>query len=281
VDDPYTFGRIVATHSLGDIYAMGAQPRTALALVTVPVGPEEKMEQLLEELLTGAVETLNEAGAALVGGHTKEGFETDLGLSLSGIARPDQLLHKHGMQPGDRLILTKPLGTGTLFAARMRGRAKGRWIDAAIRTMLQSSREAAACLLAHRVTACTDVTGFGLLGHLLEMARASRVDVHLDLASVPLMDGALVTAGRGLLSSLQPHNVRLRRAVANHDAVRAHAAYPLLFDPQTAGGLLASVPAARVDACLDALHRAGYRLAAVVGEVEVATDPEVPVRIGT
>ena len=113
------------------------------------------------------------------------------------------------------------------------------------------------------------------------MARASRVDVHLDLAAVPLLEGALVTAGRGLLSSLQPHNVRLRRAVANHDVVRTHAAYPLLFDPQTAGGLLASVPAAQADGCLDALQQAGYPQAAVVGEVEVATDPEVPVRIAT
>jgi len=277
VDDPYLFGRIVATHSLGDIYAMGASPRTALALVTVPVGPEDKMEQLLEELLTGAVETLNDAGAALVGGHTKEGYDTDLGLSLTGWVRPDHVLHKRGMQPGDRLILTKPIGTGTLFAARMRGRAKGRWIDEAIQTMLQSSRDAAVCFREHGATACTDVTGFGLVGHLLEMARASHVDARLDLMSVPLMTGALDTATAGFLSSLQPHNVRLRHAVGNHDAVRSHPRYPMIFDPQTAGGLLASVPAPRAEACLEALRQAGYARATSIGTVETVTSLETPI----
>ena len=125
VDDPYMFGRITAHHCLGDMYAMGAEPGTALAIATVPVAPEEKMEQLLEELLTGAVEVLNEAGTALVGGHTKEGSEMELGLALSGIADPSRLLRKSGMRPGDRLILTKPIGTGTLFAAHIAVAGKG------------------------------------------------------------------------------------------------------------------------------------------------------------
>ena len=279
VDDPYIFGQITANHSLGDIYAMGAEPRTALAIATVPVGPEEKMEQLLEALLTGAVEMLNESGTALVGGHTKEGQELDLGLSLSGVGRPDALLHKAGMRPGDRLVLTKPIGTGTLFAAHMRLKAKGRWIDAAIQSMLQSSREASACLQRHGATACTDVTGFGLLGHLAEMTRASGVDACLDLTRVPLLEGARHTAGAGFLSSLQPQNVRLRRAVINHEEVRSIATYPLIFDPQTAGGLLASVPEPEVAACLDSLRDAGYSRAAVIGTVEASTEGSAPIRV--
>ncbi len=280
VDDPFTFGRITANHSLGDIYAMGAEPRTALAMATVPVGPEEKMEQLLEALLTGAVEQLNIAGTALVGGHTKEGQELELGLSLSGVCRPDALLRKAGMRPGDRLVLTKPIGTGTLFAAHMRLQAKGRWIDAAIESMLQSSREASVCLQRHGATACTDVTGFGLLGHLAELTRASRVDAFLDLTRVPLLEGAQHTASAGFLSSLQPHNVRLRRAVINHEEVCAMSTYPLIFDPQTAGGLLASVPEAEASACLDSLRDAGYSHATVIGTVEAPTAGSVPIRVG-
>ncbi len=279
VDDPYMFGRITAHHCLGDIYAMGAAPGTALAIATVPVAPEDKVEQLLEELLTGAVEVLNQAGAALVGGHTKEGFEMELGLALTGIADPGQLLRKGGMRPGDRLILTKPIGTGTLFAAHMRLRAKGRWIDEAIRSMTQSSLEASGCMRRHGATACTDVTGFGLIGHLLEMTRASRLDARLFLSSIPLLTGAAETAGAGLLSSLQPQNVRLRRAVANHDAVRSASAYPLLFDPQTAGGLLASVPPEHAESCLAELRTHGYRDAAEVGVVLPQSDPDAPISV--
>ena len=279
VDDPFIFGRITANHSLGDIYAMGAEPRTALAIATVPVGPEQKMEQLLEALMAGAVEQLNAAETALVGGHTKEGAELELGLSLSGVCRPEALLRKAGMRPGDQLILTKPIGTGTLFAAHMRLQAKGRWIEAAIQSMLQSSREASACLQRHGATACTDVTGFGLLGHLAEMTRASGVDASLDLTRVPLLEGAKHTAGAGFLSSLQPQNVRLRRAVVNHDHVCSAPTYPLIFDPQTAGGLLASVPESAAGACLESLRDAGYPHAAVVGAVDRSTDGSASIRV--
>ena len=279
IDDPFTFGRITANHSLGDIYAMGAEPRTALAIATVPVGPEAKMEQLLEQLLVGAVQTLNESNTALVGGHTKEGAELELGLSISGVGRPEALFHKSGMHPGDRLVLTKPIGTGALFAAHMRLRAKGRWVDSAIESMLQSSRAASLCLLRHEATACTDVTGFGLLGHLVEMTRASDVDARLELSSVPLLDGARESVAAGFLSSLQPQNVRLRRAVANHAEASLAPSYPLLYDPQTAGGLLASVPSAQVEACLDSLREAGYDRAAIVGTVTAMTDGAAPIRV--
>lgn len=265
VDDPWLFGRITANHCLSDLYAMGAEPCSALAIVTIPHGLEAKMETLLEDLLSGAVAVLNEGGAALLGGHTSEGAEVQLGLSVSGSIDAGRILRKGGLRPGDRLVLTKPIGTGTLLAADMRGRAKARWVDGAIRAMLQSNREAADALRAHGARSCTDVTGFGLLGHLVEMTRASGVDAKLTLDAVPLLDGAEETAARGLLSSLQPQNVRLRRAVANVETAGADPRYPLLFDPQTAGGLLAGVPADRAAACVDRLHALGYTRAAVIG----------------
>lgn len=274
VDDPYLFGQVAANHCLGDIFAMGAEPRTALAIVTLPLAAEDKMEALLEELLTGAVRTLNEADTALVGGHTTEGVELSLGLALSGIGDPNRLLRKGGMRSGDRLILTKPLGTGTLFAAHMRLKAKGRWIDAALDSMLVSSRDAAVVLRRHGATACTDVTGFGLVGHLVELARASEVDARLTLTAVPLLDGARETVAAGFLSSLHPDNLRLGQAIANIEEAATDPAYPIIFDPQTAGGLLASVPVARADACVEDLRARGYDGATIVGAVEARHDPD-------
>lgn len=272
VDDPYVFGKIAANHSLGDIFAMGAEAQSALAIATVPYGIETKIEDLLAQMLLGAEEVLHEAGAVLVGGHSSEGAELSLGFAINGLVDPQHTLRKSGMQPGDRLILTKALGTGTLFAADMRQRAKGRWITAALASMLQSNRAGAQCLRCYQATACTDVTGFGLLGHLVEMTKASGVDVALDLSQLPVLDGAPETIGAGLLSSLQPQNVRLRRAIRNFDAAVTAPLYPLLFDPQTAGGLLASVPAERAEACLTALKTHGYDRAAIIGTVQAQTD---------
>jgi selenide,water dikinase len=267
IDDPYVFGQVAANHSLGDIFAMGGEPQSALAIVSIPFGLEAKMQDLLLHLMAGALKVLNEAETALVGGHTGEGAELAMGFAVNGLADPARLLRKGGMQPGDRLILTKPLGTGTLFAADMRGKAKGRWIDGALAAMLQSSREAARCLHDHGATACTDVTGFGLLGHLVEMARPSGVDVVLSLDALPLLDGALDTVRLGIFSSLQPQNVRLRRAIRAVEAFAQSPRLPLIFDPQTAGGLLASVPGERANACLAALHDRGYADAAIIGSV--------------
>jgi selenide,water dikinase len=279
IDDPYTFGRIAANHALGDIFAMGADAQSALAIATVPYGREQIVEQTLSELMSGALDTLAPTGAVLAGGHSSEGAELAFGLTVNGLIARDALLRKGGMQPGDTLILTKPIGTGTLFAADMRGKAKGRWVDAAIQSMLVSNQAAAACLHRRGATACTDVTGFGLLGHLVEMTRASDADVQLDLQAVPLLDGAEQTVAAGILSSLQPQNVRLRRAVRNADTLTAHARYPLLFDPQTAGGLLASVPVDVAAACLDELHQLGYAHAAIIGRVEPRTTEAAPIQV--
>ena len=276
IDDPYLFGQVAANHALSDLYAMGAQPQTALAIVTVPYAPEKKTEELLSQLLQGALKVLNGAGAALVGGHTSEGEELSLGFSVNGLIDQQQLLHKGGLVAGDRLLLTKPIGTGTLFAADMRHRAKGPWIAAALASMLQPNHEAAECLSAHGATACTDVTGFGLLGHLVEMARPSRVDVEIDLNAIPLLDGASETVAAGIFSSLQPQNLRLRRAVHEVGNVSKDRRYPLLFDPQTSGGLLAGIPAHQADACRASLRRRGYSHTAIIGRVLPGSDRQEP-----
>lgn len=279
VDDPYLFGRIAANHSLGDLFAMGAEAQSALAVATLPYGIESKVEELLRQMMTGALSVLNEAGCALVGGHTGEGQELALGFSVTGLIDPAAIMSKSGLRPGDRLILTKPIGTGTLFAAHARLVAKGRWIDQALETMQQSSQQAAACLQQHGASACTDITGFGLLGHLVEMTKPSGVDARLSLSALPLLAGARETAAAGILSSLQPANLRLRRAIHEQKRWRSHPCYPLLFDPQTAGGLLAGVPAAKAVACLRALHELGYTSAAVIGEICAPEDREAPIEL--
>jgi selenide,water dikinase len=279
VDDPYVFGKIAANHSLGDIFAMGAEAQSALAIATVPYGVEAKVEDVLAQMLIGAEEVLHEAGAVLVGGHSSEGAELAMGLAIHGVVDPQHTLRKGGMQPGDRLIVTKALGTGTLFAAHMRQRAKGRWITAALDSMLQSNRAGAQCLRRYHATACTDVTGFGLLGHLVEMTQASGVDVELDLGQIPWLDGARETVAAGILSSLHPQNVRLRRALRHPDTVVSSPLSPLLFDPQTAGGLLASVPADRAEACLAALTTLGYDRAAIIGTVRPKTEHWEPITV--
>lgn len=269
LDDPYLFGKIAANHALGDIFAMGADAQSATAIVTVPPGLESKVEDVLLQMLSGAVEVLNEANCALVGGHTGEGKELALGFSVNGLVDEEleTVMRKGGMRPGDALILTKPIGTGTLFAAHARLAARGRWIDAALVSMCQSNRLGAQCLRDHSATACTDLTGFGLLGHLVEMTRPSGVDAELNLAALPILEGAEETSAGGILSSLQPVNARLRRALRNQQEAVSHPRYPLIFDPQTAGGLLASIPAGRVDSCLGALRALGYRHAAAIGRV--------------
>ena len=188
-------------------------------------------------------------------------------------------MRKGGMQPGDCLLLTKPIGTGTLFAAHARHAARGRWIDAALESMVVSNRQGAQILRAHGATACTDLTGFGLLGHLVEMTRPSGVDAEIQLSALPLLDGASEMVAAGIVSSLQSANVRLRRALRNQADFVGHPRYPLLFDPQTAGGLLASVPAQYASACLQALRAVGYPHTAIIGRILAQGDALEPVTL--
>jgi selenide,water dikinase len=281
IDDPWIFGRIAANHALGDIFAMGAEAQSATAIATVPPGLEAKVEDTVFQMMSGAVSVLNDAGCALVGGHTGEGSELALGFAINGLIDENLagVLTKGGMRPGDVLILTKPIGTGTLFAAHKLLKARGRWIDAALESMQVSNRAAMSCLTAHGATACTDLTGFGLLGHLVEMTRPTAVDAELDLDALPLLDGAAECVAAGVLSSLQPANLRLRRALRNQEEALSHPNYPLLFDPQTAGGMLASLPADKAEACLTALRTTGYPHAARIGRVLPQGEALEPIRL--
>ena len=200
----------------------------------------------------------------LAGGHTGEGAEMAFGLTVNGYADPDALLRKAGLRPGDTLILTKPLGTGVLFAADMRTKAHGEWIEAAFASMLRSAGPCVPILRAHGASACTDVTGFGLLGHLVEMLQASDADATLDLDAIPLLAGAAGLSVDGIESTLKRDN---ESAVADRHDPAAHIAYPLLFDPQTAGGLLFGVRPDLAQACLDELRETAAPDAAIIGQV--------------
>lgn len=277
IDDPYVFGKITANHCLSDCYAMGASVHNVLAMVTLPYGGESAQEQTLHDLLRGALEVIKEDGAVLVGGHTTEGPQLSFGLTVNGYVQPGAILRKGGMKAGDALILTKALGVGVILAADMRGDAPGRWVEGASEAMLQSNREAARCLVGHGATACTDVTGFGLAGHLLEMLRASAAGAELKLETIPVLAGALEGAKNGIESSLYPQNSRAGLSIDSSEELRASPVYPLLFDPQTSGGLLASVPEGRAAGCIEALTEKGYA-AAVIGTVSEATDGK-PIRL--
>ncbi|WP_026100606.1 selenide, water dikinase SelD [Synechococcus sp. PCC 7336] len=279
LDDPYLFGQIATHHCLSDLFAMGATGHSALALATLPYASEEKAEDTLFQLLAGATEVLREAGAQLIGGHTVEGAELGFGLTCNGFVRPDRILRKSGLKPDRVLLVTKAIGTGALFAAHMRLRADGRWIDAAVQSMLQSNRAAALCLQRHGATACTDITGFGLLGHLLEMVEASGVSVQLDLSGVPILPGAIDVFQSGTTSSLHPQNARAARAIRDIEAIDRDPRYPVLFDPQTSGGLLAAVDVARASGCLAELHSLGYEHSSIIGCVVERDDNLPPIQL--
>jgi selenide, water dikinase len=279
IDDPYLFAKIAANHSLNDIYAKGAEPHSALAIVTVPFGVESKVEEDLWQVLSGATEVLRANGAVLLGGHSAEGGELGFGLSVTGFASPDRLLRKTSVRAGDALILTKPLGTGALFAAEMRGLTKGEWIEAAIASMLLSGKEVARCFLRHNASACTDITGFGLIGHLFEMLKGTQFGAEISLQALPCLPGIEQTFAQGIFSSLQPENLRARHVIANVADVASLPRYPILFDPQTAGGFLASVPHSEADACLAELRNAGYPSAAIIGRVNTLRGDAAPIRV--
>jgi selenide,water dikinase len=267
------FGQVAAAHALSDLHAMGARPWTALAIVAVPFGPGQKMRADLSAMLRGATEVLAADGCTLVGGHTGEADEPALGFAVSGLADPASLTRKSGLRPGDRLILTKPLGTGIVLAGHMRGLTRARWLSAAVESMRQSNWAAARIFRDFGVTACTDVTGFGLAGHLSEMALASRVAATIWRDAVPLLPGALELAGQGVESTLAPENARF---VPNFSAEPRER---VLIDPQTSGGLLGGLPAERVHACLAALKAAGMP-AAIVGVVEERRADAPAIRVG-
>jgi len=270
VDDPHQFGRIGVQHALGDLYAMGAQPSAALINVTIPLMREVMMEDELRQVMEGVSAALAAADLPLVGGHSAEGAELSLAVTLVGDVRTaqDQLLLKTAGQDGDVILLTKALGTGTLLASAMRGACRGADYAACLAAMEQSNRAAIEILLKYKVHAATDVTGFGLLGHLLEMLADQDLVAHLSLQTIPVLPGALQAARAGFLSSLHTANQRVLSAVNANPNVQLGAPWPLLVDPQTAGGLLATLPAVHAENCLAALREAGYAEAAIIGALK-------------
>ena len=267
LDDPFVFGQVAAAHALSDLHAMGARPWSALAIAAVPYGPAPKMRAELAAMLQGASAVLTADGCALVGGHSGEAAETELGFAVTGLVQPGTMLRKTGLRSGDALLLTKPLGTGIVLAAHMRGLARAAWLQATIESMRVTNGSAAGILLAHGATACTDVTGFGLIGHLVEMLQASHMSAVLWPDRVPVLPGARELAAAGVESTLASDN---RRLLPEADAV--------LVDPQTSGGLLAGVPAGRAEDCLRALLAAGVP-AARIGVTETPVQGRGPIRL--
>lgn len=278
INDPFIFGQISTHHCLSDLFAMGATPQSVLAMVTVPYATAEKQEETLYQLLSGAMKVLSQVQAPLVGGHTTEGTELMFGLSCNGLVHPQQIIKKSGMKLGDQLILTKALGTGILFAAHQRLQAKGRWIDQAVESMLLSNQEAVKVFRDHGVTACTDVTGFGLVGHLVEMVQASGVAVELEWDKILLLEGVTELVQQGIVSSLYPQNVQAAQFIRNQEEICDRANYPVLFDPQTSGGLLATIPSEQAAKCEQILQELGYQQSRIIGQVMPASSGIPPLR---
>lgn len=265
VDDAYDFGRIAAANALSDIYAMGARPLFALNLVSFP--RDRLGEGLLSEIVRGGGEMARRAGVAVVGGHSIDDPEPKYGLCVIGEVAPDALIRNSTARHGDRLVLTKPLGTGVIATAIKRGEADPDVVARAVESMTTLNRDAAEAMRQVRANAATDVTGYGLLGHLREMARGSRLEARIKASAVPLLPGAKELAARGFV----PGGTR-RNLADLGDAVRWDATLPeplriLLADAQTSGGLLIAVPAERVGDLVAALEAAGTPAAAVIGEL--------------
>jgi selenide, water dikinase len=268
-DDPYLVGRVAAVNAVSDLWAKGVAPRFALAQVTVSEAEPARAEETLYQVMAGARAALDADEVVLVGGHTTTGPQLVVGFAVWGaVASAAALIRLGGVAPGNRLILTKPLGTGVILQADMRALARGEWVEAAVASMLRSNGPAARAAAEWRPAAATDVTGFGLAGHVGEMLRASKCSAVLDLAALPALPGALTLLGRGVRSTAHAENARARRAMVVEAAAAGQPGLDLLFDPQTSGGLLLGVASDRAPALLAALREAGDERAAIVGEVE-------------
>jgi selenide, water dikinase len=274
VDDPYTFGQIAATNALSDVYAMGGKPLTALALVCFP---ETANLEILERILAGGMSKMMEAECTVIGGHSIRDEETKFGYSVTGVVHPKKVLTNAGAKAGDSLLFTKGIGTGVISTAIKKGKAESGWIDAAVRSMTALNKRAAEVISGGNfiVNAMTDVTGFGLIGHLREMVLASEVSVYISSEKVPLLEGALECVRAGYIPAGLRNNREFAECLVEYDdqgipeEVRA-----LLFDPQTAGGLLISTPDG--SSLTSALRNAGVA-AEQIGEVGAKAKPRIRV----
>ena len=265
VNDPYHFGQIAAANALSDIYAMGGRPLTALNIACFPL--KTVSADILKAILRGGLDKLHEAGALLVGGHSVEDPELKYGLAVTGVVHPDRILTKAGARPGDRLVLTKPLGTG-IIATALKGRLASPEAEAAMIQVMESlNRGAAEALEGLEVHAVTDITGFGLLGHALEMAQASRVELTIYAARVPILSWARDYAAMGLVPAGSHANRRFCDRHLQVDPKVSQVELDLLADAQTSGGLFIAIAAAQAEMLLSRLRDKGVAAAMVIGEV--------------
>ena len=265
VDDPYWFGQIAAANALSDIYAMGGTPKTAMNLVGFPL---KQMDiSILRQILQGGLDKMKEAGVMLVGGHSVEDSELKYGLSVTGFVHPDRILTKKDLNAGDRLVLTKPLGTGVINTAIKGGVASVEAIDKITRLMATLNRDVAEVMIQYPVHACTDITGFGLLGHLAEMVDGSGLGVVLDSKNIPILSEALDYAAMGLLPAGAFKNKAFREPMVEFSSSVNPLIRDLLFDPQTSGGLLICIDRDDADKLVDELNQKGIDESAVIGEV--------------
>lgn len=266
VDDPYWFGQIAAANALSDVYAMGGVPKTAMNLVAFPL--KEMEMSVLRQIIQGGLDKIKEAGVVLVGGHSVEDKELKYGLSVTGFIRPDRVLTKRNLQAGDRLILTKPLGTGIINTAIKGGLASKEITDIVTRLMATLNRDAAEIMEHYPVHACTDITGFGFLGHIAEMVVDSGTGIRIQTDSVPILPQTLNYAGMGLVPAGTYKNREFFERHVDFATVVDALLLDILFDPQTSGGLLICVDGDRADGLLQALKQKGVHDAAIVGQVE-------------
>ena len=268
VDDPRMFGRIAAANALSDIYAMGGRPIMALSLVGFP---SKKLDfTVLGEMLAGLQEKVAEAGASVAGGHTTEDEEPKLGLAVTGLIHPDEIWRNVGARAGDALVLTKPIGSGVLFNANLKGKVSASALEACLASLTTLNADAARILRGFEVHAATDVTGFALAGHTLEMAQGSGVTCLIDLGAVPIFDEALACYERGVTTGANAANRELVSAHVRFDCALPSWHQEIVFDPQTSGGILAAVPADQAEDLVCALNDAGIAAAGQIGLVAPA-----------
>ena len=263
VDDPYTFGQIAATNSLSDVYAMGGRPLSALAVVCFP---DKGDLNILEQILAGGLAKMMEAGCAVIGGHSVRDPEIKFGYAVTGMIDPGRVWANSTARQGDKLVLTKALGTGVISTAIKRGEAQQRWIDTAVKSMTTLNAKAAEIAAGFNVHAATDITGFGLIGHLREVAKGSGLSVRINAARVPVLEGALDCVRLGFVPGGLNANRDFAECLVGYEGEIPTEVKTLLFDPQTAGGLLLSVAGEDASALVAALQKAGAP-AVEIGEV--------------
>jgi selenide,water dikinase len=273
VDDPFTFGQIAATNSLSDVYAMGGRPLSALAIVCFP---EKGDLDVLEQILAGGLAKMMEAGCAVIGGHSVRDPEIKFGYAVTGMIDPGRVWANSTARMGDKLILTKALGTGVISTAIKRGEAQQRWIDSAVKSMTTLNVKAAEVAAAFNVHAATDITGFGLIGHLREVAKGSGLSVRIRAASVPVLEGALDCVRAGFIPGGLNANREFAECLVGYEGDIPEEIKTILFDPQTAGGLLLSVAGDDAGALVTALEKAGVP-AIEIGEVAAQSKPLIRV----